>query len=144
MVPKGFVVVAFVVLFFGTCLVSGADELPQCVLDAFPELNKTIDSRDVVAQLDDIYGKSDESLGCRICLGLMTEVDNILTDPTIEDAIAHAVENLCLPIIWVFEICWRLVESCMDDAIEQFVEMGLAPRDFCEALFFCPANATVA
>ena len=75
--------------------------------------------------------------------------------------IAHALENLCEGFPWLFEvkslsvqfpikiilsvssliitqICWRLVEACMDDLIEMIIESGLNPKDMCEALFLCP------
>ncbi len=36
------------------------------------------------------------------------------------------------------QICWRLVEVCMDDLIEMIIESGLNPSDMCEALYLCP------
>ena len=74
-----------------------------------------------------------------------------------EDQIAHAFENLCEGFPWLFEvqtltlvlilfflmsvcvqICWRLVEACLDDLIEMIVRDGLNPQMMCEALFLCP------
>ena len=38
----------------------------------------------------------------------------------------------------ITQICWRLVEACMDDLIEMIIESGLNPKDMCEALLLCP------
>ena len=52
--------------------------------------------------------------------------------------IAHALENLCEGLPWLFEVCWRLVEACMDDIIEMLIRDGLNPSDMCAALYLCP------
>ena len=51
--------------------------------------------------------------------------------------IAHIVENICSPVFWLFEPCWKLVEACVPDALEQFVNSGLPPREFCEFVYLC-------
>merc|ERR1712203_330177 len=75
-------------------------------------------------------------LTCDICTDIFQGLDDFLLDN--EDQIAHALENLCEGFPWLFEICWRLVEACMDDLIEMIIESGLNPKDMCEALFLCP------
>ena len=56
--------------------------------------------------------------------------------------IAHAVENLCIPIIWAFEPCWKIVESCLPDMIQAFVDFAGPPEEYCYLLFLCPDRPT--
>ena len=51
--------------------------------------------------------------------------------------VAHRIENVCLPIPWIFEPCWKLVESCYDDLVEYIVANALEPHEFCYSLFLC-------
>ena len=51
------------------------------------------------------------------------------------------VENLCSPIIWLFEPCYKLVEACVPDAIAAFINSGLPPREFCEFVYLCTGAA---
>ena len=52
------------------------------------------------------------------------------------------MENLCLPIIWGFEICYKIVESCVPDAIQAFVDFAGPPEEYCYLLFLCPDKPT--
>lgn len=147
-----FLAVLLLVLAFQATLIS-AQSLPQCVIDAFPDLNIT-----EVAQ----YRPDEKSGGlvCDLCTALFTEIQHILLDGEIEDAvsnnprkfghilklhwfqIAHAVENLCIPIIWAFEPCWKIVESCLPDMIQAFVDFAGPPEEYCYLLFLCPDRPT--
>jgi len=111
---------------------SHCQDLPECIYDAFPNLNNTEHS------LRTVFPHEPKGFTCDLCVNLLTEIENILEDQTIDDAVAHAVENLCLPIIWAFEPCYKIVESCLPDLIEAFVNELVAPREFCELLFICP------
>ena len=64
---------------FGLVLVfTSAQDLPECVSDAFPDLNIT----DVIS-----YGKQ-KGVACDLCVNLLTEIGEILEDQTIEDAVS--------------------------------------------------------
>ena len=67
-------------LAFQATLIS-AQSLPQCVIDAFPDLNIT-----EVAQ----YRPDEKSGGlvCDLCTALFTEIQHILLDGEIEDAVS--------------------------------------------------------
>ena len=52
------------------------------------------------------------------------------------------MENLCLPVIWGFEICYKIVESCVPDAIQAFVDFAGPPEEYCYLLFLCPDRPT--
>merc|ERR1711862_563235 len=93
----------------------------QSIYDAFPNLNNTKDS------LSTTFPNQPKGFACDLCVNLLTEIENILEDQTIDDAVAHAVENLCLPIIWAFEPCYKIVESCLPDLLESFVDSLLPP-----------------
>ncbi len=70
------------VVAFGN-LVAGQD-IPQCVLDAFPELNQT--TAKIANNPYTGFNRAD-GLGCRICVGIIEEVEDILLDPDIEDVV---------------------------------------------------------
>ncbi len=80
-------------------------------------------------------------------------LSNVLIDATFSSFISSVVlfcpnvnyfvveENDCYYyyiIIKYIQICWRLVEACLDDIIETIIESGFNPTDMCEALFLCP------
>merc|ERR1711872_250643 len=92
-----------------------------CWLEAFPPPNNS---------------RSGNEVTCEICTVIFEGLDDTLLNN--EEQIAHALENLCEGMPWLFEICWRLVEACVDDIIEMLVEGGLNPADMCGALFLCP------
>jgi len=92
-----------------------------CWMEAFPPPNNTLARND---------------LTCEICTTIFQGLDDFLLNN--EDQIAHALENLCEGFPWLFEICWRLVEACMDDIIEMIIRDGLNPKDMCETLYLCP------
>ncbi|XP_023349527.1 uncharacterized protein LOC111718220 [Eurytemora carolleeae] len=98
-----------------------------CWADAFPTPPSSSSS-------SSLKGKNE--LTCDVCTFIFQELDDVLLDN--EEQIAHALENLCEGIPWIFEICWRLVEACTDDIIEMIIESGLNPADMCQALFLCP------
>ncbi len=72
-------------------------DIPQCVIDAFPELNQTSRSykHGFTEFVNPYTGVREDGLGCRLCVELITEVEVILTDPTIEDAVRS---SLAIPI----------------------------------------------
>merc|ERR1712181_47126 len=72
-----------------------------CWLEAFPPPNNTRTGNEVT---------------CEICTVIFEGIDDTLLNN--EEQIAHALENLCEGMPWLFEICWRLVEACVDDIIE--------------------------
>merc|ERR1711970_648025 len=92
-----------------------------CWLEAFPPPNITRTGNEVT---------------CEICTVIFEGLDDTLLNN--EEQIAHALENLCEGMPWLFEICWRLVEACVDDIIEMLVEGALNPTDMCGALYLCP------
>ena len=133
-----------------TFSLSLAQDLPECVYDAFPNLNQTL-------ALETLKVGKSKGLACDFCVQFFTDIGEILLDQDIEAAviffslfgcfsmnfwdhfqIAHAVENLCMPIIWAFEPCYKLVEACLPDLIENFVNSLVPPREWCELLFICP------
>merc|ERR1712025_221017 len=94
---------------------------PPCWMEAFPPLNNT---------------KTGNEVTCEVCTAIFQGLDDTLLGN--EEQIMHALENLCEGFPWLFEICWRLVEACVDDIIEYIIKNGLNPKDMCEALFLCP------
>lgn len=55
-------------------------DLPECVYDAFPELNQTV--------YDSYYGSAKpKGLVCDLCVTLLTDIEEILLDQDIEDAV---------------------------------------------------------
>merc|ERR1712198_110121 len=92
-----------------------------CWLEAFPPPNNT---------------RTGNEITCEICTVIFEGLDDTLLEN--EEQIAHALENLCEGMPWLFEICWRVVESCTDELIELLIEFGLNPTDMCTALFLCP------
>merc|ERR1712150_451134 len=91
---------------------------PPCWMEAFPPPNST---------------KSGNEITCEVCTAIFQGLDDALLGN--EDQIMHALENLCEGFPRLFEICWRLVEACVDDIIEYIIKNGLNPKDMCEALF---------
>ena len=61
---------------------SHGQDLPECIYDAFPELNKTEHSSSDFAKLE--YPKG---FTCDLCVNLLTEIENIMEDQTIDDAV---------------------------------------------------------
>merc|ERR1712183_750275 len=94
---------------------------PPCWIEAFPPPNST---------------KTGNELTCEVCTAIFQGLDDTLLGN--EEQIMQALENLCEGFPWLFEICWRLVEACVDDIIEYIIKNGLNPKDMCEALFLCP------
>jgi len=136
---KGITVIFITVLVF-LDLTHGQD-LPECIYDAFPNLNNT-EKQYTGGSIMEFAKELTKPKGfaCDLCVNLLTEIEEILEDQTLDDAIAHAVENLCLPIIWAFEPCYKIVESCLPDLIESFINELVPPREFCELLFICPES----
>ena len=58
-----------------------AQDLPDCVYDAFPDLNKTL-------HLGSPTGERTQGLTCDLCVTLLTDIEEILQDQTIEDAVS--------------------------------------------------------
>lgn len=58
-----------------------AADLPECVYEAFPELNQTAVSQSY-------YGSGKpKGLVCDLCVTLLTDIEEILLDQDIEDAV---------------------------------------------------------
>ena len=68
--------------------------LPECVNDAF---NITSLSNPFVNNDEPSY--KDDSLICKICLKVMEEIDEILTDPTIEDKVSCGYCNYITTLV---------------------------------------------
>merc|ERR1711973_29602 len=111
-----------------TTLEPGSTSAAPCWAEAFPTALPNIT----------ITGESrvENDLTCDVCNQIFQGLDDVLLEN--EEQIAHALENLCEGMPWLFEICWRVVESCMDELIELLIEYGLNPTDMCEALLLCP------
>ena len=88
--------VLLLVLAFQATLIS-TQSLPQCVIDAFPDLNIT-----EVAQ----YRPDEKSGGlvCDLCTTLFTEIQHILLDGEIEDAVSN---NPHYVILWKIRTCFK-------------------------------------
>ena len=74
---------------FQASLIS-AQSLPECVIDAFPDLN--------ITQLANY--QQDEKSGnfvCSLCTDLFTEIQQILLDGEIEDAVSFKIQNYEFP-----------------------------------------------
>ena len=71
---------------FQASLIS-AQSLPECIIDAFPDLN--------ITQLAN-YQPNEEKSGnfiCSLCTDLFTEIQQILLDGEIEDAVSNSNQN---------------------------------------------------
>ena len=78
------------VFFLATAAFGGnsasSQELPECVYEAFPDLNKTLHS---LMPVEEESKWSSQGLPCTLCVALLTEIEHILQDQTIEDAVSH-------------------------------------------------------
>merc|ERR1719481_2401621 len=81
-----------------TSTVPDTTSSPPCWADMFPTLPPNATAR----------GAND--LTCDVCSQIFQGLDDVLIEN--EEQIAHALENLCEGMPWLFEICWRVVESC--------------------------------
>ena len=72
----------------GQIIVGKVTTVPECVKEAFPNITKPINP---YLPLDNNYHPSspDDSLICKFCLKVMEEIDKVLTDPDIEDAVSR-------------------------------------------------------
>ena len=85
---------------FQASLIS-AQSLPECVIDAFPDLN--------ITQLANY--QQDEKSGsfvCSLCTDLFTEIQQILLDGEIEDAVSFKIQNYEFPIFFNIPIFLKI------------------------------------
>ena len=79
-------------------------------------------------------------LSCTLCLDILTDLDNFITEDTTEEEIVERFEIICL---YLFFLGSNMVEDCeammekLPEIIESIVDKH-PPQDICEALGACP------
>ena len=68
-----------------TVALVASQDLPECVYEAFPELNRTTSEVTSAKSYDN--SKTNEGLVCESCVIFMTAIEDALLDPNIEDMV---------------------------------------------------------
>ena len=68
-----------------TVALVASQDLPECVYEAFPELNRT--TSEVTSAKSYYNSKTNEGLVCESCVIFMTAIEDALLDPNIEDMV---------------------------------------------------------
>ena len=79
-------------MLYAVALVASQD-LPECVYEAFPELNRTITS-EVTSAKSYYNSKTNEGLVCESCVIFMTAIEDALLDPNIEDMVCNVISSM--------------------------------------------------
>ena len=80
----GSLFIAALMLYYAVAMVASQD-LPECVYEAFPELNRT--TSEVTSAKSYYNSKTNEGLVCETCVIFMTAIEDALLDPNIEDMV---------------------------------------------------------
>ena len=80
-------------MLYAVALVASQD-LPECVYEAFPELNRTITSEVTSAKSYYYNSKTNEGLVCESCVIFMTAIEDALLDPNIEDMVCNVISSM--------------------------------------------------
>ena len=78
-------------MLYAVALVASQD-LPECVYEAFPELNRT--TSEVTSAKSYYSFKTNEGLVCESCVILMTAIEDALLDPNIEDMVCNVISSM--------------------------------------------------
>merc|ERR1711936_528185 len=78
-------------------------------------------------------------LTCTVCEAVMTAVDDMILDPTNEQAIADFLGQVCRYLGGQLETyCIEFLAEYTDDIIDQLVNEFLKPEEVCAAIAACP------
>ena len=84
-----------------------------------------------------------KSIQCDICTFVVTEIDKILVNDEVTDALIQEVEKLCTSLDNVFPgagaSCNAIVETYLPQIIQGLVNNQLSPSAVCQALTLCSA-----
>ena len=78
-------------MLYAVALVASQD-LPECVYEAFPELNRT--TSEVTSAKSYYNSKTNEGLVCESCVIFMTAIEDALLDPNIEDMVCNVISSM--------------------------------------------------
>ena len=93
-----------------TVALVASQDLPECVYEAFPELNRT--TSEVTSAKSYYNFKTNEGLVCETCVIFMTAIEDALLDPNIEDMVCCNVfssmmfQKFPILFLWNFEQNW--------------------------------------
>merc|ERR1712119_37772 len=82
-------------------------------------------------------------LTCSICIDLITDLDNFITDDTTEQQIVDFAKELCHLLGSILgasleEQCNQLFEDNLPGIIDQIVADNLNPQEICDNIGLCP------
>merc|ERR1739845_50916 len=76
---------------------------------------------------------------CTICETIMTALDENITDPSNEQAVADFLAQICNYVGPNLEsICLEFINEYTDDIIDQLVHNYLQPQQVCASIGACP------
>merc|ERR1712098_459831 len=86
--------------------------------------------------------KADNELLCSICVDLVTDLDEFITDDKTEQQIVEFVEQICHALGAISKdleaTCIALVESQLPAIIDGLVNDQLNPQEVCDFIKACP------
>merc|ERR1711881_196262 len=84
-----------------------------------------------------------KSIQCDICTFVVTEIDKIIVNDQVTDALIQEVEKLCTSLDNIFPgagaSCNAIVETYLPQIVEGLVNNQLSPSAVCQALTLCSA-----
>merc|ERR1712060_627893 len=88
--------------------------------------------------------KTSNELSCTICVDVITDIDNFITDATTEDQIVQFFKEICHSLGTVMGSetleaeCNAMFENNLPQIIEDLVNKNLDPLTVCTNIFLCP------
>jgi len=93
-----------------------------------------------VGSIADIEARND--LSCTACQILIHAIDNVIIDPSNENAVADTLKPICGLLFQAdpatLANCEVFITEYVDDIIELLVNQYLKPEEVCMVLSFCP------
>merc|ERR1739849_6550 len=88
--------------------------------------------------------KTSNELSCTICVDVITDIDNFITDATTEDQIVQFFKEICHSLGTVMGSetleaeCNAMFENTLPQIIDDLVNKNLDPLTVCTNIFLCP------
>ena len=87
--------------------------------------------------------RADNALTCSICVDIITELDNFITDATTEEQIVEYAKEICHLLGSVLgeeleDECNTMIEENLPGIIEGIVNDLMDPMDVCTSIGTCP------
>lgn len=96
----------------------------------------------IIDPMHSSFQSARNDLSCTACQILIHAIDNVITDPSNENAVADTLKPICGLLFQAdpatLANCEVMITEYVDDIIELLVNQYLKPEEVCMVLSFCP------